>query len=612
MAGFFSRVKQWIGLENLTYSDLNAEINNIIQKMGADTISGANSTNGSAATVAAMQAQENPGGLGSEVLSTSIQEDIKQLRFQLNALIGQTYWYQSPAQSIGSLNSLINGISYVPSNRIISGRMVTDQPMFLVPSVSANTVTLKATSVNLDTYINGTVYNFTADASLSGMSLAVSSNNTCLVNDATLSGQQSSKAQGERGTFINIDSIGSAITALNGQYAAFKHSTEYFIAEVDTSNNRLKNTWRGVGFDNTDTWVSRTAMSDDDTITLMKLAWIFGLNSGGLDITYNKPSVSYQAPTSPSVGDYWQDLSVQQWKKYNGSSWVNQSAIMLGLCIQDTSHCVCARSFDFFKGYATLNDMELEYVDSTDVRVSRIGTKVSVYGTVWSYDYDFVKWNTTNQLDTGESLSISTTYYCYITDKGDRFISTVQPYDRRFDLLGAYHPAKPWRCVGEFQTDGSSNVTSSSVIFDRYHQFGLPDLYIAGRSIANQTLTRIKIVPSYQQSSAILFSTTSNSFVDVTNATVTITTSGNPVKVYLIGNGDTGTGSQLRGQWTYQILRGATVLQLTAYGGSGAAPLSAVFFKDIVAAGTYTYKLQILATSGTVNVQNCYLIAEEE
>jgi hypothetical protein len=354
MAGFFARVKQWIGLENLTFSDLNSEINNIIQKVGADTISGANSTNGSASTVNAMQATQNPGGVGTEVLARTLQDDIKQLRYQLNSLIGGAQWYSSPAQSIASLNGLVNGISYVPSNRLISGRQnANDQPMFLVPSGSADTITLKATTTNLATYINGTSYTFTADATITGLSLAPSTNNTCLVDNGTsyfTNASQASKALGERGTTIKIKTIGTGISALNGTYAAFKTGTEYFIAEVDTSNSQLKNAWRGVGFDSSDAWLARTTLTDGGTITLMKLAWIFGTNAGSLDVTYNKPSVSFVAPTSPAIGDYWQDLSVQQWKKYSGTTWVNQSAVMLGLCIQDTTNCKCARSFDFFKG----------------------------------------------------------------------------------------------------------------------------------------------------------------------------------------------------------------------------------------------------------------------
>lgn len=627
MAGFWARVKNWIGTENLTYLDLNAEINNIAQKVGADTVSGANSTNGTSPTVAAMQATENPGTVGSEVLAKTIQDDIQQLRYQMNALIGGVQWYSSPVQSIASLNGLINGVSYVPNNRIISGRKdANDQPMFLVPSGSADTITLKATTTNLSTYINGTAYTFASDLTITSLSVAPGSNNTCLVNDTSLTGQQSSQAQGERGTVIAIDVIGSGITALNGTYAAFKHSTEYFIAEVDTSNNRLKNVWRGVGFDSSDAWLSRTAMSDDDTITLMKLAWIFGLNNNSLDVTYNKPSVSYVAPTSPAIGDYWQDLSVGQWKKYSGTVWVNQSAVQLGLCIQDATNCKCARSFDFFSGLSTLNSMQLEYVDATNVRTNRLGSKVSVYGGVQSYDYDFVKWNTTSQADSGVTIGSSLTYWCYITDKGNRFFSNVQPYDRTFDLLGHYMPNKPWRCVGEFATDGSANVVSTSILFDRYHQSAVPFLFngTANQLVAMQSpatagpnwvsqITRANLPTVGPQISAASgsFSTTSTTQVNVTNLTITIVTTGRPVYLFCKPDSSTHSDSQFgsggNGQKCIiglkidgsQAIDNMTMTGAQANNGMAIPPGVFQYLDTAPAAGSHTYQITIAGTGGS-------------
>src|SRR5258708_35078957 len=148
MAGFISRLKNWLGYENLASADVNAEFNNLISKMGSDTISGANSTLASAPTVAAMRTTENPGAVGSEVLAKTIQDDIQQLRFQLNAIIGGAQWYSAPDQSIHSLSGLVNGISFVPQNRILSGRNVGGQPMFLVANGAAASVSLKATAVN--------------------------------------------------------------------------------------------------------------------------------------------------------------------------------------------------------------------------------------------------------------------------------------------------------------------------------------------------------------------------------------------------------------------------------------------------------------------------------
>lgn len=467
MAFNFARLKQWLGFENITAGDLNAEFNNMISKAGADTLSGANSTAGSSPTVSAMQSQENPGAVGTEVLSSTVQEDVKQLRYQLAAITGNSYWYSAPVASIADLNTSISGLATLPHSRITSGRIdANNQPMFLVPDGTALTVTLKATTTNLSTYIDSTQRVFTADQSVTSLQAATTSNNTCLVNDTTLSAGQATKTQGEYGTTIAIDTIGSAISALNGTYAGFKTGTEYFVAEVDTTNNVLKNCIRGFGFSSADAWFSRVGISNNDTITLMKLTWVFATyNSAtpGIAITYNKPTVANTAPTSPAIGDYWYDLVNYTWKLYNGTSWTTQAAVFVGMCMQSGTGCVAARSPDFYRLFNPLNTAQLENLTTATVRLNRINQRVSVYGTTFSFDNTQPVWSTATSLDSGVSLTASTSYYAYVSDVAALKLSDVRPHERKFDLLGSYHPAKPWRCVGQFQTDGSSLITTASI-----------------------------------------------------------------------------------------------------------------------------------------------------
>jgi len=474
----FARLKNWLGYENFNNTDLNAELNNILQKAGSDTLSSANSTNGSAPTVAAMQAQLSPGGLGTEVLALTNQQDIQQLRFVLASITGNSFWYQAPAQSIAAITSQLQSLFTVPTTRIISGRVdANGQPMFLVASGVADSVTLKATVTNFIAFINGTQRNYVADITLSGLTVAPGAGNTAIVNDASLTGQQSSQTQGEFGTFLNINTIGANITARNGTYAAFKHGSEYFVAEVDTTNNRLKNAIRGAGFDQSDNWIARSTVSNGDTVTLMNLAWIFATfnsNTPGLDVTYNKPTVSVVQPSTPSVGDYWYDVVNTTWKKYNGVSFAATNAVPLGFCIIDTSNVVAARSFDFFKPFNLLNTIEIEFLSTTQVRQTRVNQQVSVYGVTFPFQLTQAIWNVSTTLDTGTSLLASTQYYTYVTNTGDIKTSFIAPYERKYDLLGQYHPAKPWRCVGSFSTDGGSLITSSSVSIVDYHQLTLP------------------------------------------------------------------------------------------------------------------------------------------
>jgi hypothetical protein len=101
------------------------------------------------------------------------------------------------------------------------------------------------------------------------------------------------------------------------------------------------------------------------------------------------------------------------------------------------------------------------------------------------------------------------------------------------------------------------------------------------------------------------FTTTSTSFVDVTNLSVTLTTSGRPVELMLVSDGSgTGTPSQIICSTGAQMefLRGATGIAFYAFSsanGESTTPATVVGF-DAPAAGTYTYKVQVKRTGGSV------------
>jgi hypothetical protein len=123
------------------------------------------------------------------------------------------------------------------------------------------------------------------------------------------------------------------------------------------------------------------------------------------------------------------------------------------------------------------------------------------------------------------------------------------------------------------------------------------------------------------------FSTTSTTFVDVTNLSATLTTSGRPVYVGLIPDGTTavsvlsasiGSGTSIAG--VFKIFRGATLVAQTEIGAGGASgalavyePVGSLWAVDFPAAGTYTYKLQAESSSASVttSVSNAKLIAYE-
>lgn len=120
-----------------------------------------------------------------------------------------------------------------------------------------------------------------------------------------------------------------------------------------------------------------------------------------------------------------------------------------------------------------------------------------------------------------------------------------------------------------------------------------------------------------------VFSNATTTMMDVTNLSVTITTSGRPVVVALMGNTSGGyvgitTASSAGPTAFFQVVRGVTAIALfdasTVTSGQVFVPCGSVSCVDVVGAGTYTYKLQI-ATASNIGtdavVGNSQLIAYE-
>lgn len=104
----FSRVKVWTTKEILTYSDLNAEFDNIINNMAAVT------TVGYSSSVSQMRSQTNPGGVGSESLAASVSGELERIRFAIARIVGKTYWYEAPVKSL-NLTSATNRHQFSPN-----------------------------------------------------------------------------------------------------------------------------------------------------------------------------------------------------------------------------------------------------------------------------------------------------------------------------------------------------------------------------------------------------------------------------------------------------------------------------------------------------------------
>lgn len=455
MAGSLqSRIKVWSSTEDVDAADLNAEFDNVLEAM-QPLLSDDYSTN-----TAQMQVTTDPGEVGSESLATTLGGELARLRFAIKEIKGTNVdqWYESPGTDLSVLQTVLG--STLSKNVIVSGRARTgsSQPIFLVPHGAALTVTVKGTGTELVYYVNGTRYTLSADVTNTTLVAAPSTNNTALVNMPNVSGQSWTKLLGEYGNYITIDNIGSEITSLNGKICGFKVGAEYFLGKVDTSNNRIVSVNRGFFFDSTDAALPRVSLSDNDTITLMKLTWVFLKTNGTIAVSYTNPRVSATQPTSPSVGDYWFDTVNQIWKIFDSASFVDATATLVGICLQDATNCVAARAFDFAKAFEKSEMPELELISNTEVRTRLTQRDLSVYGSAVSLQDDFLRWDMALNLDSGVTEAASTTYYFYTTETGKPVISDVAPMEFG-SRHGLYHPHQAWLCVGQAYNNASSNLT---------------------------------------------------------------------------------------------------------------------------------------------------------
>lgn len=450
MGANFSRIKNWNSGDILTAADLNAEFDNILNNLvplGLDDYS----TN-----VAQMQVQTDPGEVGSESLATTLAGELARIRFAIAEMKGTSYWYPSATTSLSQLATALG--TTLLANRVSSGRQSANssQAMYLVPDGTASTVTLKGATTPFVYSVRGVQYTISSDVTVTGLTTAPAANNTCAINDAALSGQNYSKLVGENGTVLTVNAMGSSITALTGLVAAFRTSTEYFLAKIDSST-QLSRLTRGAFFGSADTRFDRVAISNAGTITLMKLTWVFAKTNGTLAVTYNNPRYGGTQPTSPAIGDYWFDTINGYWKVYDSSAFVDATATFVGMCIQDTTGCKAARSHDFYKANSDINTVDLVRESTTELRSRYFGSRLNVFGTIVQFDNDFIHWNTATDFASGASLATNTMYYLYVTEGGVSKIDSVAPLDLRGQRSGFYHPSETWRCVGFARTNATGS-----------------------------------------------------------------------------------------------------------------------------------------------------------
>lgn len=344
------------------------------------------------------------------------------------------------------------------SHQIISGQALTSgYPDFLTFVAASTTGRISGATTSLVLTINNTSVTVSSNIDVTGLTTAASANNTCLVNDSTLAGAESTRMLGEDGNSLTIGTIGSSISALNGTIQAFKKGTEYFFAYVDTTNNKLWPFKRGIA------QTDRATLTNGDTITLMQGNYIF-LDADGVS-TYKTtiyPSFANTQPTSPASNQWNFNTTSKRWERYSGS-WSNMTAHWLGTVICDSSAAVAADANDFNVAWSRNLEGSLLLVDSDTIRVNL--KRVNVAGReFYASDYgQTIKLSVSGDRESGISESANTDYYIYLDNNLKPRFSTIAPRYKDF-RLGLYHPKQYWRYLGYCHNDNSSNLVS--VTFD--------------------------------------------------------------------------------------------------------------------------------------------------
>ncbi len=356
----------------------------------------------------------------------------------------------------------------VPSNRVVSGKTNTNSSLtnFLQAAGVGNglSATLLAASTNLVLDINGVSVTFSSDVNITSLSAAPSTNNTCLVDDTLISNDKYAGESDAAIDSITIDTVGSEISSLVGERAAFKTATGEILFAYIKSAAELSDVYRGFYFDDGLAPIERGNLSNNDTLTLMKIGWVFGTNDGATtDVSYVTPVWSKTAPSSPSTGDYWYDMANNTWKRYSGAAFEIISRTLLGQLIMDDTDCIAARSLDAYFSGKEYNNIELEVFSTEIIQVKNLGSILNVYGTELIFSQTLTNWNITTDLESGVSEAASTDFYLYLSDEGEKIISDLRPH-KRDDLKGYYHPYESWRCVGVTFNDSSQDLVITSEI----------------------------------------------------------------------------------------------------------------------------------------------------
>ncbi len=392
------------------------------------------------------------------------------------------------------------------NNRIASGRLRSTasglNDFIRASGAGSFTILAGGSNPNLVCVIDGQSVTISSDIVVSsGITAAPSSNNTCDVDNTSVDGGSSnlssdftyfygqrtiSESADELGDMfreiIPVDAVGSEITALAGKLIALQAATEIFTCVYDThTQTGLRDCRRGYFLDSSGNPIEKEALADNETLTLLNLGIVM-LDQDGttVDVTYFDIFYDYDEPTSPSTNQYWFDLSEGKYKRYNGSSFVEDDKLPIGMIVVDSSgNVIGSRSFDSLTSFSDDIYLGQFVVDNTNNYAYYEGQnqRVSVAGTTFAFEqtqgnfvsglaasatkFGFAYGDTTKFPD---GLSATEHYFIYVTYEGAlRIEQGIENFPNfRPDLRGYYHSHNLWRCIGYFYTDATPDIDTTA------------------------------------------------------------------------------------------------------------------------------------------------------
>lgn len=474
----FSRLKTWIQNEKLTFSDLNAEFDNILTNSTADK---------ELSNIAfAAEATPDPGAVNA-----SVADELKWLRSQIHSISGQSQWSTAIPLSLSDLSQAIGSVSpTVSRSKIVSGYVdANGQPNFLQGSTIDRKVTLKGGTTPFVFYADGTKYTISSNVASANTATAPIADTTTGGLSAPVILTNDQKVVVPVQTPANVP---AAIQALEGKFIALQSSTRIAVGKL--ARNSYEGGTPGVDYyfindAKTETFffdssgIPLTAGTAGATSGVLTVGYVFVTSALTVKISSVEPVVSGTAPSDTSV--YWFDVVNGIWKTYDGASWVSAASCCVGVALFNATQCVGVRAFDFFANYTAANNLSLRVLNNSTKIFAESPSSVNVYGSMVQIPAEY-SWTISSDCAEGAPSAL-TTYYLYIKKDGTPIYSSVVPVNRDYDLYGIYHPNKPWRCVGKFYLHNTSPLIYA-VTPIQMGQFGndaIRDISIKPRKIIN-------------------------------------------------------------------------------------------------------------------------------